>query len=732
AVETYGYTYEELLGLTIFDIRNQDIREFTEKQLSQALKRGIKFRTYHYRKDGSRFQVDVRSVYGNNESKDAVISIIRDISDLEKLSKDAELFTVSLDILDDPFIVFNNDRKVTHWSKGAEKKFGFKKEEIIGRNINEIVPENKLEESEMLLRMVKSGKVFKNFETIRLNRYGEEINVSVSASPIYDADGIFAGLVGIYKDISHEKRLIKKINEHEERWSYALDGGSFGVWDWDVVNNKVFYSNLFRVMLGYNEEELDDSFDSWKAIAHPDDLPYILDKLDRHFHGEEYIVEHRMRCKDNSYKWLRSRGRVISWTEDGRPLRMMGTNEDISDRKVIEEELKNKYKQLEILKQEAEEANKAKSLFLANMSHEIRTPLNGILTTIQLLQLMNANNEQSKYIKMIKESGKSLLGIINDLLDISKIEAGTIMLNEEAFDLKEAISDIYNYLSVEANLKGLEIRYYLDQNIDFGIIGDKLRIQQILTNLVNNAVKFTDDGYVALRVKKVTDDGVFEKIEFVVEDSGIGIEDSFREKIFHSFYQGDLSPGKRYMGTGLGLAISWHLASLMKGDIQYRSSVGQGTTFLFTCEFRRSVNNVQKSKADNRIQTKENVNEKVILCVEDNIINQQIMEDILIRRGYKYISAYSGVEAIDILKNTEVDLILMDIQLPELNGFEATKIIRENEAEGEHVPVIAMTAYGMLKDRDKCMEAGMDEYITKPFDIERLYELIDCYLNIDV
>jgi PAS domain S-box-containing protein len=192
AVETYGYTYEELLNLSVFDLRNQDIKEFTEKQLNQALNRGIQFRTYHYRKDGSRFLAEVRSIYCDIESKDTVISIIRDVTYIEKISKDATMFITSLDIFDDPFIVFTKENNISHWSRGAERKFGYKEEEIFGKNIYKLIPKDRSDEFQKLLSSVKEGGIIENYETIRLDRNGEEINVLISASPIYDDDGIYS------------------------------------------------------------------------------------------------------------------------------------------------------------------------------------------------------------------------------------------------------------------------------------------------------------------------------------------------------------------------------------------------------------------------------------------------------------------------------------------------------------------------------------------------------------
>jgi PAS domain S-box-containing protein len=606
AIETYGYSFDELVNLDIFDLRHEDKREFTQEQLNKALDRGIKFKTYHYRKDGSKFPVEVRSIYSNKKSKDMAVSIIRDISCIEEVYEDAKIFSMSLDILDDAFITFTKEMNISHWSKGAEIKFGFKAEEVIGKNMCELLPKDKLVESKRLINMVSNGNIIKNCETVRLDKHGNALCLLVSASPIYDADGIFSGVVAIYKDIT--------------------------------------------------------------------------------------------------------------------------------DRKLIEKELQEKCEQLELLKQKAEDANKAKSIFLANMSHEIRTPMNGILASIQLLKLECVNEEQTKYIKILNESANIMLSVINNLLDISKIESGTFKLNNESFNLKETINNIYNNLLITGNLKGLEVSYYLDPNIEFEIIGDELRLKEILSNLISNAVKFTDEGYVSFRVKLISNDDSNEKVEFRVKDSGIGIDEDFKEKIFNDFSQGNLSAGKKYMGTGLGLAISKQFATLMNGDICFESSGGKGSTFIFTCEFKKSKKKKQNLKINHTADEKTTINkvehDKVILCVEDNLINQEVMEGIIKNKGYNYIAAYNGNEALNILKNNKVDLILMDVQMPELNGFETTKIIREEELDGKHIPIVAMTAYAMREDKDKCMQADMDDYIVKPFDIEKLYEIMEFYLRI--
>lgn len=731
AVDTYGYSYDELVNLNIFELRNQDGKDYTRKQLNEALKKGITFKTYHYKKDGSKILVEVRSIY-SEELKDRVVSIIRDISTLEKITKDAAMFSVSLDICDDTIIALTKDFRISLWSKGAEKKLGYKKEEIMGKSIKLLIPNNRLNEFEYEINMVLQGNIIENFETVRMHKNGDSIDISLSISPLYDCDGILIGAIGIYKDISEKKKLAQKLKEYEIRSRMALEGGQFGIWELNIANQELIHFNKWQNLLGYNEDEIHNSPSAWKDLIHPEDAANVMEEFHKYLKEEkELIIEYRIKCKNNQYKWIRTKGKIYERDLEGRPLKVVGTNEDITDRKIIEQKLKEKCRQLEGLKQTAESANRAKTQFLANMSHEIRTPMNGVVATIQLLRSTNLDLEQSQYIEMLNESAEVLVAIINDILDVSKIEVGTIQVNTEPFNLKETISSVYNNLLVMGNAKGLEVGYYLDPKLDLQVVGDELKVKQILNNLISNAVKFTDKGYISFRTTQISSGHDFIKIEVKVRDSGIGIEDSFKEEIFYDFSQGDLSSKKKYSGTGLGLAISKQLAQLMGGNIWFESTIGEGSTFYFSCRFKKSnLKEDTESNEDKKIKDIEYTysnQEKCILCVEDNIINQKVLESIITREGYTYLAAHDGKEALDILKNTRVDLILMDIQLPELNGFETTKIIHRDFEK--RIPIIAMTAYAMHEDRDKCMEWGMDDYIPKPFDLENLYKILKHYLG---
>ena len=434
---------------------------------------------------------------------------------------------------------------------------------------------------------------------------------------------------------------------------------------------------------------------------------------------------------------------TIAITKDGKEMDVSLSMYPISEKEDVKgalivfkdksevKELTRRLNEMENLKCHAEEANRAKTQFLANVSHELRTPMNGILGMLQLLELSNNNPENDRYIKMLKESAKILSQVINDILDISKIESGTITLNNEPFNLRQTVSNIYNHLLVTGNSKGLEVGFYLDPKIDFSVIGDELKLKQILTNLIDNAIKFTEKGYVSFRINQLHSNQNSELIEFVIKDSGSGVDDSFKEKIFQNFVQGDMTTNKRYKGTGLGLSISKKLANIIGGDIDFESNIGVGSSFYFRCSFDKNnltnKNHKEENKeTSNNLFDREIKKKKVILCIEDNLIDQEIYEGIIKRKGYIYVPAYNGEEALNILKNDKVDLILMDIQLPKINGFEITKIIRKID-NLKDIPIIATTAYALYEDRDKCLHAGMNDYISKPFDLDTLYNLLEMY-----
>jgi len=688
------------------------------------------------------FIMNGKPIFGGSGKFEMYVLIINDITEIiqsKSIEERKNQLEAIIENMSDGLFTIDKESKFTLLNNGA-KEFLYNSDLV--KKVGDTFQDVKYYDSEdKLIRLedmpgyrVLNGEKIREYRISAVRPDGV-YHFNLSGSPIYDKNGNIIKALLCTRNVTELVNGEKFIRLQKGQLEAVIENISDGIYITDkdgkiLVMNAEAKNLLFRpdtIQFAGEFTKSTINFDMTGNEINVEDMP-----MKRALKGE--IIKNEIIVMKRPDKELITRVNATPiYDTKGNLIMALACSHDITDLIEKEKIIIEKYKQLELLKEEADNANKVKSLFLANMSHEIRTPMNGILGTIQLLQSTNISIEQSKYIKMLKESSKILLIIINDILDISKIESGLYKLNNEQFSLKEIIDSSYNNLLISGNSKGLEISYYLDSTVDCSVIGDELRLKQILNNLISNAVKFTEEGYISFRIITISSDNDYVKLRFTVKDTGIGIEESFKEKIFNTFNQGDISISKKYMGTGLGLAISKQLATLMNGNISFESTVGQGTTFFFTCEFKRANNKSHDSEMNNIVEEKFEINNsaqnKVILCVEDNLINQEVMESIVKRKGYKYIPAYNGNEALNILRDNKVDLILMDVQMPELNGFETTKVIRAGELDGKHIPIIAMTAYAMLGDKDKCIKVGMDNYISKPFNIEEFYNIFKFYLG---
>ncbi len=366
----------------------------------------------------------------------------------------------------------------------------------------------------------------------------------------------------------------------------------------------------------------------------------------------------------------------------------------------------------------------AKSEFLAHVSHEIRTPMNAILGMTELALRSAENSDQKQYLRTVKRSADLLLQIVDDILDFSKIEAGKLELCEGTFVLHDTLNEILEVLASRAAEKGIELACQVSTRVPGRLFGDSKRLRQILINLVGNAIKFTDHGEVFVGVD-VDQPSPVACLHFVVTDTGIGIPADKQKAIFESFVQADESMTRRYGGTGLGLTICSRLVEMMAGRIWVESEVARGSSFHFTVRMRAEPH------ADAGQESPEQILEKTtaplrVLVAEDNEINQQVALEFLQRRGHRVSIVANGLEALAALAAERFDVVLMDLQMPEMDGFKATVTIREKEkTTGERIPIIAMTGYAMKRDRQRCLEAGMDAYISKPIRSRELYEVVE-------
>ncbi len=546
------------------------------------------------------------------------------------------------------------------------------------------------------------------------------------------ADGI-QYLLGISEDVTAQKQnesdvrqsnseLEKKVVERTQELSIMAETIPHLVWIISGEGKNLYYNKRW---IDYTGMSLDQPT-KWEDIIHPDDVPASKSAWEKSMQtGEGYSVEYRIRRTDGTYRWHLTRGLPIL-DSNSKIVKWFGTCTDIQDHKeaLFEKNL------LEMREKAAVESARIKSEFLANMSHEIRTPINGVIGMTSLLLDTPLSGSQKDYGETIRSSAETLLTLVNDILDLSKAEAGRIDLEIVNFDLEQVIVDIERTLGFAAKTKGLKLLKSVAQDLPPYIKGDPTRLRQVLSNLVNNAIKFTSKGSVAIEVHKEFQKGNQLQLRFEITDTGIGIPDQSMDRMFKAFSQADASTTRKFGGTGLGLSISKHLVSLMGGEIGVKSSAGNGSTFWFTvlCEIGSADLGESAQLENTNVAGKRKLR---ILVAEDNSVNQIIAIAMLEKMGHTAVAVANGKEAFDALLVTPYDLVLMDCQMPELDGYEATKMIRSGKSLGFNaIPIIAITANAMSGDREKCLAAGMTDYVSKPMKSQDLALAIERNMNL--
>ena len=711
-------------------------------------------------------------------------------------------------------------------------------------------------------------------------------------------------------EMAERERAHAEVKQARENLELVLHGGDLGYWDWDILNRKHTCNARFASILGGRRDQLADCVDWRMERVHPDDSAAVHARIEDHLNGKTktYACEYRLSRARGKWIWVLERGKVVEWNDDLTPMRMVGTLLDITERKVSELEMReanrlldrrsreleeNQHltmgmmddanearanleranRQLQVAREKAEQATRAKSEFLASMSHEIRTPMNGIIGTASLLGGTSLSEEQLEYLRIIQTSGDALLTLLNDILDFSKIEAGKLELESEHFDLRATCEHITELLAPTAMEKGIDLILHYAPDTPPWVKGDAGRIRQILTNLTSNALKFTREGHVYIDVSMIAGTDTETTLHFKVCDTGIGIAKEEMPLLFQKFSQADSSSTREYGGTGLGLAICKQLVTLMNGKIGFESEQGIGSTFWFnltlptadspvpsmvdrtvfhgepvlvvdekeimgrtltdwfdrwgleagiatdpadaqrkmqqTCPRAVVVREHLASDIETlllsdpafesvhlfiictssdltcRIPERPEMTTRLsiplrlehvlaqtaaklgyasdmlpklpdrmspstrmenggsnagarsnpcrILLAEDNLINQTVAKRILLKGGFEVDVSENGEQALlRITSGSQYDLILMDCQMPRMDGYEATRRIREFELSSglrDRIPIVALTANAMQGDRDKCLNAGMDDYLPKPVKRETLFKMLERFLG---
>jgi len=790
AAQTIGWDPSELIGrnahATFHHTRSSGCPYPSERcPVHSALRNGgAKYATDEefLRKDKTRFPVEFTTAPIMEEGNiTGAVIVFRDISARkaaeEELHQQREWLRVTLTSIGDAVMATDASGCIIFQNPVAVELTGWPLEEALGQPIQSVFriinEDTRAAAEDIVGRVIREGHVVSLANhTSLIARDGREIPVEDSAAPIMDSAGNMSGVVLVFHDVTEKRRAQQRLRENEERLRLAVESAGLGTWDYDPVTEKLNWSDRCKAVFGLAPDAPVD-YQTFLDRLHPEDRKRVHELMQQALDpagSGRYYTEYRSLWPDNTLHWIIATGRAFFGTAGGqhRAIRFIGTVLDVTERKRMENELRAARRELELRVQErtaelseakenlevineelqveisehektekelmaaketAEAAVDAKAAFLANMSHELRTPMNAVIGFSSLLLDDNLTPEQKDYVESIRKGGEALLAVISDILEFSRSEKEKVELEHQPLSLKHCIKESLDMVAVQAIQKGLNLAYTINYGTPDTIMGDHGKLRRILVNLLSNAVKFTDQGGVSVSIScKAVDDDMCQ-ILFAVEDTGIGIPQDKRDQLFQPFGQVECIISRKRDGAGLGLAICKKLVELMGGEIWAESEPGRGSTFRFTV--RAEV--VQGKHLDQGETGKDRDCRNVsgqkpmsILVAEDNPSNQKVIVEMLKSMGYRPDAVADGREVLQALEIRPYDLILMDIKMPEMDGLTAARVIRKLQPH-KGPRIIAITAFAMEGDRERCLEVGMDDYISKPVKVSELAKMLSKY-----
>lgn len=724
ASEMLGYTSMEMENMCIWQIDVYHDKQRIE-EIVAALKHkgGNKFETKYQRKDGRILDVEVSASYIDSDGE-KIVSFFRDVTERKETERQLLLAKESVDkaakrqkeiLAAVPAVVYvcnvDSEFSATFVSENIRLITGHTPADFMRRPgfwIENIHPDDKARVVSDLEQLYEIGLLQHEYRFRCAD--ASYIWVYDSVRLKRDAMGNPLECVGSMLDITESKKAEEQLKSEMIRRSVLMEQSNDGILFINEEHRIIESNKRFAEMLGYTQEEVLGLYTwEYEGIMKEEDIRREFDNLSK----ISMVFETVHRRKDGSMLDVEV---SVSGTNRLGDQIVMAIVRDISERKQLEARLIK-------AKEQAESSNRAKSMFLANMSHELRTPLNGIMGVHQLLSATNLNQEQQHYVSMAIQSAKRLTSLLGDILDLSRVEAGRMDILDRPFRPAELFDTVDQLFSPMCRQKGVALRFHPDPRVPEMLAGDPSRMQQILNNIVGNAVKFTESGSIDVYMYALpAPDEHRARVLFSISDTGLGIEDKSLETLFDSFTQADESYTRRYQGAGLGLAIVKQLVKLMGGNMAVESEPGEGTTFHIGMTFDLVEEDAQEGEAEVLSVMKSGRDGLQVLVVDDDAISQFSIEVILKKWGHMVATASNGQSALEMLKDGEYDVVLMDIQMPVMDGVAATRAIREGEAgEGNrNIPIIALTAYAMSGDKERFLDAGMDGYLSKPVLVEDL------------
>jgi PAS domain S-box-containing protein len=718
-----GYTVTELLSLKAVDVFiDADRYHFI---VSQATQHGTveNHEVLLKHKDHSSVlcSVSVAAVKGRKNQVEFFDGVVEDISvqkSVEKeLSESKELFRIVFENSAAAITVTDKNERIVAWNPMAEKLLDMSKKTLFNKPVKELY--TPVEWRRMRALKIRERGMLADITTQVIRRDGSLLDVSLSISVLKNADGEIIGSIGILNDITTLKEIENKLRDSETKMRIVLDNSPVAITVTDDQQRIVSWNTFAENLLGMTKKDL--SLRPVNSLYPPEEWKKVrAENLGTK--GAKHHTETKILRKNGALTDVDLSVNILK-DSHGNFLGSIGIIQDITEQK--------KFRQMLLqAKLTAEEANNAKSLFLAKMSHEVRTPMNAVIGMIDLTLETKLSDEQRENLKVAKDAADNLLGLLNDILDLSKAEAGKVTIEKIEMNVHDLVKNVCKGLAILAQKKQIDLLWNIDDRVPKYLIGDPVRLRQIIINLVNNAVKFTHKGFVKVIVELVSLKDSQCEVLFTIKDSGIGIPKDKHESIFDLFTQADDHTTRKYGGTGLGLAICKKLVEMMDGRIWVESKENDGSSFKFNILFEVAAGQpVLPNKSSPGVAASGTAIASSglrILLAEDNHVNQKIVLKMLEKKGWAATTVLNGREVIDLLNKQAFDIVLMDDQMPELTGIDATKLIRNEEKQtGHHIMIVAMTANAMAGDREFYISQGMDGYVSKPIDREQLYSEIE-------